>query len=1140
MRNKYKNKIFTEINNKDDKILKLNSTINYFKDINTKKIFIKKQLTLTIDNDIQKEKRIQQCNNNNDLKLYKHVQIRKKLYPQQNNLLSPKFKNIILKMRAIDDDKTSFNHFNCKYKKIIDDLNSEKNTGTFQINIDNINDKSNSLLNTIQVRKKKIENINNNEDEHFNKSINNKNNPVFNYVKKKVIYHGKNNNIINKNNNIKNIENYQNLKKKINSEKLVKQLEINNKTIYYNSSKMKVIGKILSFIPTNYDLKSSYLFFPQKNNDKIYSSKTLEINNEDLKKNNTDININNNKITDITLTKENNLNTDIYDMKQTIYELDNDKNNIENEKRKYIYINRKIRETKNDNAIKNEKEIYNNILPSIKKNKIMEIEVENSNSIQSPLLINENKNDLRYSLTEKKEAIFKNFITFKSKVKPKKFHHHHYKTKNLQKDVKPFQSLKFLVHKAHEIEELGDSFGNFYLSGPSSARNLQYKTKTYNFENDKNNKLSGSHYQLKASSNLESTNNISNNNTISASNKYLKKNIFTNLMPESKKYFKKYINNNNLNEKDNNTINYENKIINNNTFNTTVNFYKIGQAPFESKGANKKNSILLRIKNKYKKEYKNKRATSDLYSKNNNLDKLNSQSQNNYQTGNNIEKNDNSLYRKIQNTSVEENQTKKYEIDLEILYILEAKLKCILNKVNNYNICYNECFDWLNYYFSVNFYDKEINLFKLNHNKNNVMHYIKVELLCYFLCYDVSFNKNFNQAGILLKTIFNLLHINYLILISFILYNDNKNIEESNYCLTKLKEIINKELKVKLNSQDMNENSILLLTSNNFKEISNYYKMIIDNIYSYYYSINNNDKKNEVKHKFRNCLSLNVNTLNTIQKLNIISLFFFDVYRFSNNYNIQFLKNFFELYLYKSKENEALMPFDSLNIKNNFYSVNNNKYNIKNEIYNGNINYNSLNLNKYYLPPIKPYYKYTLVLDLDETLVYFQKDINLYNNNYASNINPTLILRPGLFEFLNKMKPLYELVLFSFGTKDYVDYILSIIEKNGKIFEYVLYRQHATYEKGDYVKNLSLLGRDLKRIIIVDDIPHVFKLQKNNGLCIKAFYGDVISDRNTLKLLGKILEKIRFDAEENDGDIRKSLKKQRNLIFTNITTSLDN
>ena len=1133
MRNKYKNKIFAEINNKDDKILKLNSTINEFKDINTKKIFLNKQLTLTIDNNIQKEKRTQQCNNN-DLKKYKYVQIRKKIYPQQNNLLSPKFKNIILKMRTIDDDKTSFNHFNNKYKKIIEDLKCEKNTDSFKINIDNINDKNNSLLNAILVRKKKIENIN--KDEQFNKTINNKNNPVFNYVKKKIIYYGKNNGIINK--NIKNIENKQNLKKKINSEKLIKQVENNNKAIYNNSSNTKKIEKIPNFITTNFDLKSTYLFFPQKKNDNIYSSKTLETNNEDLKKNNTDININNNKVAYTTITKENNINTDIYDMKQTIYEFDNDKNDIENEKRKYIYINRKLRETKNDNTIKNEKEIYNNIPPSIRQNKIMEIEVENINSIQSPLLINENKNDLRYSLTEKKEAIFKNIITFKSKIKPKMFHYRHYKTKSSKNDARPFQSLKFLVHKAREIEELGDSFGNFYLSGPSSARNLQYKTKTYNFENDKNIKLSGIYYQLKTSSNLDNTSNISNNNSISASNKYLKKNVFTNLMEESKKHFKKYSNNVNLKEKENNSINYKNKfIINNNTFNTTVNFYKISQIPFENKGADKKNSILSRIKNKYKKKYE--QASSDLYSKNNTLDNLHFQNQNFYKTGSNIENNDNNLYKNIQFANTQETQTKKYEIDLETLYILEAKLKCILNKVNNYNMCYNECFDWINYYFSVTFYDKEIDLFKLSHNKNNVIYYIKVELLCYFLCYDVSFNKNFNQAGILLKTIFNLLHINYLILISYIIYDYNKNIEESNYCLTKLKEIINKELKIKLNSQDMNENSILLLISNNFKEISNYYKMIIDNLYSYYYSINNNDKKNEVKNKFPNCLSLNANTLNTIQKLNIVSLFFFDTYRFSNNFNFEHLKNFFELYLYKSKENEALMPFDNPIIKNNIYSINiNNNYNIQNEIYNN--NYNSLNLNQYYLPPIKPYFKYTLVLDLDETLVYFQKDINSYNNNYASNKSPTLILRPGLFEFLNKMKPLYELVLFSFGTKDYVDYILSIIEKKEKFFEYVLYRQHATYEKGDYVKNLSLLGRDLKRIIIVDDIPHVFKLQKNNGICIKAFYGDVISDRNTLKLLGKILEKIRFDVDESDGDIRKSLKKQRNIIFTNITTSLDN
>ena len=85
---------------------------------------------------------------------------------------------------------------------------------------------------------------------------------------------------------------------------------------------------------------------------------------------------------------------------------------------------------------------------------------------------------------------------------------------------------------------------------------------------------------------------------------------------------------------------------------------------------------------------------------------------------------------------------------------------------------------------------------------------------------------------------------------------------------------------------------------------------------------------------------------------------------------------------------------------------------------------------------------------------------------------------------------------------------------------------------------MSLLGRNLKNIIIVDDISQVFKLQENNGICIKPFYGDVVSDRNTLKILGKILEKVRFDADE-DGDIRKSLEKQRNLIFTHITNGID-
>ena len=98
------------------------------------------------------------------------------------------------------------------------------------------------------------------------------------------------------------------------------------------------------------------------------------------------------------------------------------------------------------------------------------------------------------------------------------------------------------------------------------------------------------------------------------------------------------------------------------------------------------------------------------------------------------------------------------------------------------------------------------------------------------------------------------------------------------------------------------------------------------------------------------------------------------------------------------------------------------------------------------------------------------------------------------------MKTIYELVIFSFGTLE-KDNVIKIIEKNEKYFEHILYRQHATINNGEYIKDLSLLGRNLKNIIIVDDICQVYKLQEKNGICIKAFYGDIVSDRNTLKIL---------------------------------------
>ena len=188
----------------------------------------------------------------------------------------------------------------------------------------------------------------------------------------------------------------------------------------------------------------------------------------------------------------------------------------------------------------------------------------------------------------------------------------------------------------------------------------------------------------------------------------------------------------------------------------------------------------------------------------------------------------------------------------------------------------------------------------------------------------------------------------------------------------------------------------------------------------------------------------------------------------------------------------------------------------------------------YYLPPINPTFKFTLVLDLDETLLRVTKinnKLSLYNN---SSTTVKVIYRPHLFSFLSRMKKIYEIILFTVSLPEYANKIVNLIENKEKYFSYKLFRQHATfYQNKDYVKDISKLGRDLKRVIIIDDMPQNFSLQKENGISVKPFYGDNANDM-TLSKLGSILERIRFDNEDVKGseeiDVRKSIRKYKDKL----------
>ena len=82
------------------------------------------------------------------------------------------------------------------------------------------------------------------------------------------------------------------------------------------------------------------------------------------------------------------------------------------------------------------------------------------------------------------------------------------------------------------------------------------------------------------------------------------------------------------------------------------------------------------------------------------------------------------------------------------------------------------------------------------------------------------------------------------------------------------------------------------------------------------------------------------------------------------------------------------------------------------------------------LPPLDTKrFKYTLVLDLDETLVHFEASERKFR------------LRPGCVAFLKAVAhPYYEVVVFTAASQDYADFILNVLDPTRELIMHRLYR----------------------------------------------------------------------------------------------------
>ncbi|XP_008317211.1 carboxy-terminal domain RNA polymerase II polypeptide A small phosphatase 2 [Cynoglossus semilaevis] len=149
--------------------------------------------------------------------------------------------------------------------------------------------------------------------------------------------------------------------------------------------------------------------------------------------------------------------------------------------------------------------------------------------------------------------------------------------------------------------------------------------------------------------------------------------------------------------------------------------------------------------------------------------------------------------------------------------------------------------------------------------------------------------------------------------------------------------------------------------------------------------------------------------------------------------------------------------------------------------------------------------KICMVIDLDETLVHSSfKPISNADFIVPVEIEGTthqvyVLKRPYVDVFLQRMGELFECVLFTASLAKYADPVTDLLDQCG-VFRTRLFRESCVFHQGCYVKDLSRLGRDLHKTLILDNSPASYIFHPNNAVPVLSWFDD-LEDAELLNLL---------------------------------------
>eukprot|EP01063_Lacrimia_lanifica_P039694 TRINITY_DN8787_c0_g2_i1.p2 TRINITY_DN8787_c0_g2~~TRINITY_DN8787_c0_g2_i1.p2 ORF type:complete len:262 (+),score=117.87 TRINITY_DN8787_c0_g2_i1:174-959(+) len=181
--------------------------------------------------------------------------------------------------------------------------------------------------------------------------------------------------------------------------------------------------------------------------------------------------------------------------------------------------------------------------------------------------------------------------------------------------------------------------------------------------------------------------------------------------------------------------------------------------------------------------------------------------------------------------------------------------------------------------------------------------------------------------------------------------------------------------------------------------------------------------------------------------------------------------------------------------------------------------------NKMMLPPQakEDQGRLCVVLDLDETLIYAREG--------------PLYARPGLDEFLEMLHEKCEPVVWTAGVKAYAQAVVRNIDKKN-VIRHCVYR-HKKWFSGcaGYNKDLSLLGRDMDRLLILENTPDCVRGNEANGVVIADYEGNTLFRDPTLYAIKDLILDL-LEKMEGGMTVPEYVKSTEYLEYQQILTDV--